>query len=75
MIDTFPLSAPPPALSKAHFAAPPPSTCSGLRARRQPLRCQGDLFTPAWVRGESVEKEGYCSLCETDDGESEVANG
>ncbi|GAA5882988.1 hypothetical protein JCM16303_006778 [Sporobolomyces ruberrimus] len=55
-------------LSTCHFTPPPPSSSSSpsLRPRRQPLRSSMDSFTPAWIRGQGLEKEGYCSLCEAE---------
>ncbi|GAA5874774.1 hypothetical protein JCM1840_000429 [Sporobolomyces johnsonii] len=39
------------------------------RCRYQPpLRFETDLFTPAWVKGDGQEKEGWCSLCEAEKG-------
>lgn len=29
----------------------------------RPKRFQGDLYTPCWVRGRGVNREGYCELC------------
>lgn len=55
-------------LSTCHFTPPPPSSSSNpsLRPRRQPLRSSMDSFTPAWIRGQGLEKEGYCSLCDVE---------
>jgi len=80
-LETLPLSPPatplalidtkcllPSAISDSHFVAPPLSTASSsdLLPRRQPLRSPDDRFTPTWVRGQGLEKEGYCSLCENE---------
>ncbi|GAA5989863.1 hypothetical protein JCM5350_006592 [Sporobolomyces pararoseus] len=64
LIDSKPLPSPS-TLSVSHFDTPPLST-SRLPPRRQPLRSANDKFTPAWIRGERQDKEGYCSLCENE---------
>lgn len=36
-----------------------------LIARSQPekRRCNNDIYTPLWVRGDGISREGWCSLC------------
>ncbi|GAA5822039.1 hypothetical protein JCM10212_003717 [Sporobolomyces blumeae] len=34
-----------------------------LEPRRQRLRAPQDQFTPSWVRGQGLEKEGWCDEC------------
>ncbi|KAL7755446.1 hypothetical protein ACKLNR_014544 [Fusarium oxysporum f. sp. zingiberi] len=29
----------------------------------QELRCEGDLYTPRWVRGHGNKREGWCGIC------------
>ncbi|KND88009.1 Meiotic expression up-regulated protein 26 [Tolypocladium ophioglossoides CBS 100239] len=29
----------------------------------QDLRCEGDLYTPRWVRGHGNKREGWCGIC------------
>ncbi|KAK2666218.1 Transcription regulator Rua1, C-terminal [Fusarium oxysporum f. sp. vasinfectum] len=31
--------------------------------REQELRCEGDLYTPRWVRGHGNKREGWCGIC------------
>ncbi|KNZ64616.1 uncharacterized protein VP01_100g10 [Puccinia sorghi] len=31
---------------------------------RQELRCDEDLYTPMWCRGQNDKKEGFCDMCE-----------
>ncbi|KAI7944148.1 hypothetical protein MJO28_011676 [Puccinia striiformis f. sp. tritici] len=31
---------------------------------RQDLRCDEDLYTPMWCRGQNDKKEGFCDMCE-----------
>ncbi|MBW0519805.1 hypothetical protein O181_059520 [Austropuccinia psidii MF-1] len=31
---------------------------------KQDLRCDEDLYTPIWCRGENDQKEGFCDMCE-----------
>lgn len=31
---------------------------------RQELRCEEDLYTPMWCRGQNDKKEGFCDMCE-----------
>ena len=38
----------------------PPNT-EGLQ--RQSLRFEGDLYTAVWVRGEGIERAGWCGFC------------
>ncbi|GAA5970011.1 hypothetical protein JCM21900_003959 [Sporobolomyces salmonicolor] len=52
----------------AIVVAPPPPASLGPTHRRQPLRFETDLFTPAWVKGDGQAKEGWCSLCEAERG-------
>jgi hypothetical protein len=35
-------------------------------AKGQPekRRCNDDIYTPLWVRGEGINREGWCSLCD-----------
>ncbi|GAA5902252.1 uncharacterized protein JCM6883_001346 [Sporobolomyces salmoneus] len=71
LTSTKQLSPPPRSQSTSHFAPPPPANSTSspqLRPRRQPLRCHNDEFTPSWVRGQGLEKEGYCSLCDDHEG-------
>ncbi|GAA6006837.1 hypothetical protein JCM11491_003200 [Sporobolomyces phaffii] len=66
LVDVAPLT--PTTLSECHFSTMPPSN-PNLLPRRQPLRAHDDEFTPAWVRGQGLEKEGYCSMCAADSGD------
>ncbi|GAA5830427.1 hypothetical protein JCM3766R1_002714 [Sporobolomyces carnicolor] len=62
-VDTKALSPSPlSTISSSHFDRPPAR--SEPRPRRQPLRSHDDEFTPAWVRGQGLDKEGYCSRCQ-----------
>lgn len=63
LVDTKALSPSPlSTISSSHFDRPP--SRSEPRPRRQPLRSHDDEFTPAWVRGQGLDKEGYCSRCD-----------
>lgn len=43
---------------------PPMTTSSGeSRPRRQSPRFSGDEYTATWVRGEGIDRAGWCGLC------------
>ncbi|EGG07636.1 uncharacterized protein MELLADRAFT_105649 [Melampsora larici-populina 98AG31] len=39
-------------------------TGEGMIPWQQELRCDEDLYTPIWCRGQNDKKEGFCDMCE-----------
>lgn len=35
----------------------------GLKPRRQSPRHAGDEYTAAWIRGDGIDREGWCGMC------------
>lgn len=55
----------PPVFSLPVFRSDPPPTdhTESGRLRRQKPRFAGDEYTASWVRGEGIDRAGWCGLC------------